>query len=52
MSSSQTAIVILGSLLALAASFGMTYSVYRYGSSTQMSETTQIIEQEGEHSGN
>ena len=52
MSNSQTAIVILGSLLALAASFGMTYSVYRYGSSTQMPETTHIIEQEGEHSGN
>lgn len=52
MSNSQAAIVILGSLFALTVSLGMTYSVYKYGSPSQMPETTHIIEQEGEHSGN
>lgn len=52
MSNSQTAIVILGSLFALTVSLGMTYSVYKYGNSAQMSETTQIMEEGDEHSGN
>lgn len=51
MSNSQAAIVIVGAFTVLIASFGLTYSVYKYGSSAPTSETTQIIEEGVDHSG-
>lgn len=51
MSNSRTSIIIVGAFAVLIASFGMTYSVYKYGSAEPSSETTNIVEEEAEFSG-